>query len=113
MRPGHGRHLGASVEHPKYLSKVLHNTQKRGIVHHLAELKKPLHQWSSILRGATNQLSHLFPRDPVRRGVLCESPLYVAAQRVDVDALHRAPVSLVALVHPATSARLSQIDPVR
>jgi len=49
MRPGHGRHLGASVEHPKYLSKVLHNTQKRGIVHHLAELKKPLHQWSAIL----------------------------------------------------------------
>jgi hypothetical protein len=51
--------------------------------------------------------------DPARRGVLCESVLHIAAQRVDVDALHRAPVSLVLLVHSTASARLPQIAPVR
>ncbi len=35
-------------EHPKYLSKVLHNTQKRGIVHHFAE--EAPHRWSGFLR---------------------------------------------------------------
>jgi hypothetical protein len=44
---------------------------------------------------------------------LCESVLPVAPERVNVDPFHRAPVSLVVLVHPATSARPSQIDPVR
>src|SRR6266511_5733264 len=50
--------------------------------------------------------------DPARRGVLCESVLHIAAQWVDVDALHRAPVSFVVLVHPTTPARLAQIGPV-
>lgn len=35
-----------SAEHPKYLSRVVHNTQKRGIVPHLAE--EALHLWSAF-----------------------------------------------------------------
>src|SRR5258705_2429905 len=54
----------------------------------------------------------LSPREPARRGVLCESVLPVAPERVNVDPFHRAPVSLVVLVHPASSTRLTQIGPV-
>jgi hypothetical protein len=36
----------------------------------------------------------------------------VAPERVNVDPFHRAPVSLVVLVHPASSTRLTQIGPV-
>ena len=50
-------------------------------------------------------------RDDERPKIL--SIYHVAAQRVDVDALHRTPMGLVVLVHPATSTRLAQIDPVR
>jgi len=47
-----------------------------------------------------------------RREVLCEPPLRVATERVNVNPFHRALVSLVVLVHPTTSARLAQIGPV-
>lgn len=39
--------------------------------------------------------------------------LHIATERINVDALDRAPVSLVVLIHPATSASLSQISPIR
>ncbi len=43
----------AAREHPKYLSKVVHNTQKRGIVHHLAE--EALHRWSAFFLEKSNR----------------------------------------------------------
>ena len=44
---------------------------------------------------------------------MCESVLLpVAPERVNVDPFHREPVSLVVLVHPASSTRLTQIGPI-
>src|SRR6266508_5634114 len=79
-------------------------------MHHMAET---LDHWFVFLRGATVN-HHGTPLSTGSRpgGGLCDSPLHVAIERVNVDLFHRAPVSLVVLVHPAVSARFAQIGPV-
>jgi hypothetical protein len=64
----------------KYLSKALHNNQKRGIMHHIAEAA--LDQWFAFLEV---QPSRLFPLGSAWGELLRDPPLHIATERVNAD----------------------------